>query len=94
MAATSLSGLASKTSPTIQLLKDAASSLAKHADAENLNELETRHRLYGRLVSETLDTLLQRARNPDDDASKEELVDYFLTHASSLANCVQPSCPN
>jgi hypothetical protein len=85
LAATSLSGLASNTSPTIQLLKDAASSLAKHADAESLHELEIRHRLFGRLVSETLNTMLQRARNPDDDASKEELVDYFLTHASELA---------
>ena len=84
LAATSLSGLANKTSPSIQLLKDAANRLAEQPDAESLLELQVRHRLFGRLVSETLESLLQRAREQGDYEPKEELADYFLTHASEL----------
>jgi hypothetical protein len=87
LAPTSLSGLASKTSPPIRLLRDASDELITQHDADSLYTMEVRHRLFGCLVSDTVEALLKQAREKNQHEHTAELAGYFLRHAPDL--CAQ-----
>ena len=84
LAPTSLSGLAGSLSPSIRLLNEAADRLALERDDAALRELDVRHRLFGRLVSETVASFLHQARGEKHSSEQRKTVEYFLQHAPAL----------